>query len=61
MAEKRYVCTGECQGSVSEEEYKQGKNKCAAPDCDKHGEPLELRFHCKKCGVNYREGVTHNC
>lgn len=35
-----YVCTGACGGSVSEEEFKKGKNKCAARDCDRHGKPL---------------------
>ncbi len=36
----RYVCTGTCGGSVSEEDFLKGKNKCAASDCDRHGEPL---------------------
>lgn len=36
----RYICTGECGGSVSEEEFKAGKNTCAAEGCSKHGQPL---------------------
>ena len=39
----KYVCTGSCGGCVSEEEFNAGKNTCAAPDCDKHGQPLEKK------------------
>lgn len=36
----RYVCTGTCGGSVSEEEFKKGKNKCGMKGCPRHGKPL---------------------
>jgi len=39
MGEVRYVCTGSCGGSVSEEEYTEGQ-KCATESCEKHGQPL---------------------
>lgn len=35
-----YVCTGICGGSVSEEEFRKGKNKCATKGCPKYGKPL---------------------
>ena len=40
MEEARYVCEGTCGGSVSEEEFKEGKNTCAMEDCPNHGKPL---------------------
>lgn len=36
----RYVCIGTCGGSVSEEEFEQGKNKCGMKGCPRHGQPL---------------------
>ena len=36
----RYVCTGTCGGSVTEEEFKKGKNKCGMKGCIRHGKPL---------------------
>ena len=36
----RYVCTGTCGGSVSEEEFRKGKNKCGMKGCPRHGKPL---------------------
>ncbi len=35
-----YVCEGTCGGSVSEEEFNQGKNKCATKGCPMFGMPL---------------------
>ncbi len=35
-----YVCEGTCGGSVSEEDFKKGKNKCATKGCTMHGKPL---------------------
>jgi len=37
----RYICTGSCGGSVSEQEYESGKKTCGAKSCEKHGQPLE--------------------
>ena len=36
----RYVCTGTCGGSVSEEEFHSGKNVCATDGCPEKGKPL---------------------
>jgi hypothetical protein len=36
----RYVCTGTCNGSVSEEEFKRGKSKCATKGCNRYGKQL---------------------
>lgn len=36
----RYVCTGTCGGSVSEEEFKNGKNTCGMKGCTRYGKPL---------------------
>ena len=36
----KYICTGSCGGSVSEEEFASGKNICAAENCEKKGQPL---------------------
>ena len=43
MSEVTYVCEGSCGGSVTEEEFDQGKTTCAAEDCEKHGQPLVRR------------------
>lgn len=52
MGEVRYICTGSCGGSVSEEEFIAGKNTCASPNCEKHGQPLEKNVECPECGAN---------
>lgn len=39
-AQKTYVCLGTCQGVVSEEQYKNGLNKCGAEGCNLKGHPL---------------------
>lgn len=36
----RYVCTGTCGGSVSEEEFLTGRNKCGMKGCKRYGKPL---------------------
>lgn len=36
----KYVCTGTCGGSVSEEEFLEGKNKCATKGCPEYGTQL---------------------
>ena len=36
----RYVCTGTCGGSVSEAEFKKGKNRCGMKGCNRYGKPL---------------------
>lgn len=36
----RYACNGTCGGSVSEEEFKKGKNKCATKGCTLYGKQL---------------------
>ncbi len=39
----RYVCTGGCGGSVSEEQYKNGKRTCGAKDCKKYGKSFDRK------------------
>lgn len=36
----RYVCTGTCGGSVDEEEFKKGKNKCGMKGCTMYRKSL---------------------
>lgn len=36
----RYVCTGTCNASVSEEEFLKGKNKCGMKGCNRYSKPL---------------------
>jgi hypothetical protein len=38
--QKTYVCLGTCQGVVTEEQFKNGLNKCGAEGCDLKGHPL---------------------
>jgi len=59
MAEKRYVCTGSCGGMVTEEEYKQGKNRCSVEGCTKHGQPLEEREYCPECKQAFKKDEKH--
>lgn len=40
MSDTRYVCEGTCGGSVSEEQFKAGKNVCATDGCPNKGKPL---------------------
>ena len=61
MAEVKYVCTGSCGGSVTEEEHAQGKTTCALETCEKHGQPLEKRISCDSCKVLLKEGEEHCC
>lgn len=37
---KTYICTGECQAVVSEEQYKNGLTHCGAEGCSMKGHPL---------------------
>ncbi|MDO8435710.1 MAG: hypothetical protein Q7S89_03470 [bacterium] len=57
----RYVCTGVCGGSVSEEEYNEGKTTCGAETCPNFQQPFEKRMVCDACGVEYKEGEEHSC
>ncbi len=38
-----YVCTGGCGGSVTQEEYNDGKTTCGDEDCEKYGQPFERK------------------
>ena len=40
MEETKYVCEGTCNGSVNEEQFRSGMNKCGTEGCPKKGEPL---------------------
>lgn len=57
----RHVCTGGCNGSVSEEEFNAGKTTCGTESCANHGQPFEKRTVCDKCGEESEEGEEHNC
>jgi hypothetical protein len=59
--ETNYICTGSCGGSVTEEEFNNGKNTCGDPNCEKHGQLLEKRQYCPKCNVYVKEGEEHTC
>lgn len=40
MGDVKFVCHGTCGGSVSEQEFEQGKNVCGMEDCTHFGKPL---------------------
>lgn len=61
MLTTMYVCTGGCEGRVTEEEYREGKTMCGAATCAKHGQPLTRMRVCGVCGAEYAEGTTHAC
>ena len=37
----KYICTGTCGGSVTEEEYNAGKHVCGTEGCAHEGQPFE--------------------
>ena len=61
MIKIKYICTGSCGGSVSEEEFKKGKNKCQNTKCEKKGRHLEKRKFCPDCDVFFNENEFHSC
>ncbi len=57
--ETKYVCTGECGGSVSEAEYAAGKTTCGTATCSRFGQPFEKKTHCVDCGAEIKDGEAH--
>jgi len=57
----RYVCTGGCNGAVSEEEFQAGKTACGTEGCAHHGQPFEKQMDCDNCGAECKEGENHAC
>ena len=55
----KYICTGGCGGSVTEEQYDAGKTVCGTPSCPKYGQPFEKRMYCSVCGQELKEGESH--
>lgn len=43
MDQVKYICTGGCNGEVTDEEYKEGKTSCGTTSCSKFGQPFEKR------------------
>ena len=37
----KYICTGTCGGSVTEEEYNAGKHVCGTEGCTHEGQPFD--------------------
>lgn len=60
MAKNIYICTGGCNGKVTEEEYNAGKRTCGDPNCPKYGQPFEKRLKCEECGVEYKAEEQHD-
>ena len=61
MGQIRYVCEGSCQGKVTEEEFKNGKNTCASEGCKNFGQPLVRSEYCPRCNTVFEEGEDHVC
>jgi hypothetical protein len=59
MSQTKFVCEGNCGGSVTEEEFNQGKNVCATPGCTHEGHPLVKKNVCEGCDANLNEGEEH--
>ena len=55
----KYVCTGGCGGSVTEEEYNSDNTVCGTLTCPKHGQPFEKKIYCVVCGQELTAGEVH--
>jgi len=61
MREVKYFCEGGCAGSVSENEFKEGKNKCATHGCPDFGKPLLRKEKCPDCEKWIKEEEHCDC
>ncbi len=59
MSQTVYVCPGNCQAEISEEQFKEGLTHCGAETCDKKGVPFEKRLKCEVCGAVYLPNQSH--
>ena len=60
--EVRYFCTGTDHAIVTQEEYDQGKTKCANNMCSMYDHPFEKGLYCTVCGrrITEEERPQHN-
>ena len=59
MSQIVYVCTGNCQAEISEEQYKEGLTHCGADTCDKKGALFHKSQKCDTCGSVYPPDQSH--
>ena len=61
MANTKYFCDGGCGGSVTEQQFLEGKNKCATKGCPDFSKPLLKKTQCLRCGKWLQEGDHCDC
>lgn len=59
MTKQKYVCLGNCQAYISEEEYKNGLVACGNNSCELKGNPFVKGDKCVDCGQTYSENNPH--
>lgn len=59
MNSDTYVCLGDCQAVISNDEYQKGLTKCGTDTCELKGVRFVKGDKCKKCGRNQASDNPH--
>lgn len=59
MSNQTYVCLGNCQALISDEEYKNGLTACGNNTCNLKEQPFVKGDKCEYCRKNYVEDQKH--
>lgn len=59
MSKKQYVCLGDCQALIPEEQYNMGLKVCGNQTCNLKGKSFVRGSKCSECGRNSSEEKPH--
>lgn len=59
MNNQTYVCLGNCQAKISEEDYKNELTACGNETCENKGKPFVKGDKCSFCGKTYSAEEKH--
>ena len=57
--EHRWICTGTCGATLTEEQYQASKRICSEPVCTHNGKPFVRAEVCAGCGEVLMPGERH--
>ncbi len=55
----RWICTGTCGSTLTDEEFEKSKKICGADGCTHHGKPFVRAEVCPVCGDILMPGEKH--
>lgn len=59
MSNQTYVCLGNCQAVISDQDYKNGLTACGNNVCENKGKPFSKGGKCTTCGKTFAENQKH--